>query len=123
MIFEPVRPVPCCCCTIQGLFLKRQTEVSEIYAQVVADNILSARNITKALLHGKLVDELIPMVNEEMENSMADFLRGPAGAVKLLRTPQHLKRCKEHLAAQVHKQMPSACKLVEKYMDDSMALE
>merc|ERR1740121_1018811 len=118
MIFEPVRPVPCCCCQVQGLFLTRQNEVSEIYAQIVADNILSARNILKAILmKGPLTKELLEMVQEEMEESVTDFLNGPPGVWKLFRTKEHLKTCKKKLAENVFKQMPVACRHIEKYMD------
>merc|ERR1712083_1099135 len=46
MVFRPVnpRPVECCnchICTIQGLFLKRQDKVSELYAKMVTENFLN----------------------------------------------------------------------------------
>merc|ERR1712217_689026 len=40
MIFEPVQPVHVCGFKIQGLFLQRQQEVSEVYAQIITDNYL-----------------------------------------------------------------------------------
>merc|ERR1740121_768731 len=120
MIFEPVRPWSCCCCTLQGLFLTRQAEVSEVYSQIVADNVLSARNIIRAILEGPLTRQLVEMVRKEMSQTMDDFIGVAKGPVRLLRGEEHLERCQDALAEEVQKQMPSACRHMEKYMDTTM---
>lgn len=123
MIFEPVQPRPCCFCTLQGLFLKRQAEVADIYAQIVADNVLSARNILKAIIRGPLTSELVEMIREEMSTSIHDFMGKSWHGVKLLRSEAHLERCNARLAESTLKHMPNACRLLEKYMGTAMALE
>merc|ERR1712232_679321 len=39
MIFNPVHPRRCCWCTIQGLFLQRQKEVAEVYADLLSQKV------------------------------------------------------------------------------------
>jgi uncharacterized membrane protein YheB (UPF0754 family) len=52
IIFEPVEPIKLFggCYTLQGLFLKRQTEISAVYGKLTATEVLSARNIIKEML-------------------------------------------------------------------------
>lgn len=54
VIFAPVDPVPLCggCCVLHGLFLARQKGVAAEYGRTVAGEVLTARNITGAMLTG-----------------------------------------------------------------------
>lgn len=52
MIFEPSEPRRFLGKTFQGLFLKRRDHAAEIYATVVADEIVTAANIGEELMHG-----------------------------------------------------------------------
>jgi len=125
MIFEPVNPTRCCCCTIQGRFLTRQEQVSEIYARIVADNVLCARNIMGAIVSDRspLINELICMVQKEMDTAVTDFLGAGQQAVRLFRSNEYIKECKLKLAEGVMKQMPMACEHLESYVGNSMSLE
>ena len=40
IIFEPVQPVNCGCWTLQGLFLKRQPEVSAEYGRTITEQVI-----------------------------------------------------------------------------------
>ena len=52
MIFEPVRPRRLGRFKLQGLFLKRQPEVAGVYADIIADDIVTMSNIGEDLMHG-----------------------------------------------------------------------
>jgi uncharacterized membrane protein YheB (UPF0754 family) len=54
MIFWPVEPIRLCCgaVTLHGLFLARQREVALEYGRTLAAEVLTARNITAAMLTG-----------------------------------------------------------------------
>jgi uncharacterized membrane protein YheB (UPF0754 family) len=56
MIFEPVRPRRIGRLNLQGLFLKRQPEVAEVYADIIADDIVTIGNMAEDLLHGPSSD-------------------------------------------------------------------
>ncbi len=52
MIFEPVRPRQVGPFEVQGLFLKRQPEVAEVYADIIADDVVTMTNVAEDLMHG-----------------------------------------------------------------------
>jgi len=52
MIFEPVQPRRLGRFTLQGLFLRRQDEVAGVYADIVADDIVTMGNMAEDLMHG-----------------------------------------------------------------------
>src|SRR4051794_15969785 len=57
MIFEPVRPRRIGPFTLHGLFLRRQYDASDVYAHVIADDIVTVRNVADELLHGVRADK------------------------------------------------------------------
>lgn len=56
LIFEPVFPRRIGPFTFHGLFLRRQPEVSEVLAKVIADDVITMKNIGDELLHGPRSD-------------------------------------------------------------------
>jgi len=52
VIFAPVRPIRFCGITLQGIFLRRQEEVSETFARVICVEILHIKAIWNAIFHG-----------------------------------------------------------------------
>lgn len=62
MIFEPVRPRRLGRLEIQGLFLKRQPEVAGVYADIIADEIVTMGNMAEDLMHGPNSDRTRQMI-------------------------------------------------------------
>ena len=62
LIFHPTQPRKFGFWVVQGIFLKRQKEVSAEYAQIVATDILNARNIYDNLLYGKESDRFVSII-------------------------------------------------------------
>jgi uncharacterized membrane protein YheB (UPF0754 family) len=62
MIFEPVRPRRIGSFTVQGLFLKRQPEVAGVYADIIADDIVTMGNMAEDLLYGPNSDRTRQMI-------------------------------------------------------------
>lgn len=52
MIFEPVDPRRLGPLVLQGLFLKRQPEVAGVYADVIADDVVTMSNVAEDLMYG-----------------------------------------------------------------------
>jgi uncharacterized membrane protein YheB (UPF0754 family) len=83
MIFEPVEPRKLGPLKIQGLFLRRQPEVAEVYADIIADDIVTLSNIGTELLEGPRADRTRQMIETAMEPAV-DRAVGPArGAVRV----------------------------------------
>jgi uncharacterized membrane protein YheB (UPF0754 family) len=62
MIFEPVRPRQVGPFSIQGLFLKRQPEVAGVYADIIADDIVTMGNMAEDLMYGPNSDRTRQMI-------------------------------------------------------------
>jgi uncharacterized membrane protein YheB (UPF0754 family) len=77
MIFEPVERRKIGPFTWHGLFLRRQPEVSDVYAEVIADDILTLSNMGDELLHGPRSDRTRQMIETAMRPAV-DRATGPA---------------------------------------------
>ncbi len=78
MIFEPVHPswwAP----WRQGLMLKRQAEVTEMYAQMVADKVITLQNIGNELMTGPRSDRTLQLLEDSLRPAV-DKAVGPARA-------------------------------------------
>jgi uncharacterized membrane protein YheB (UPF0754 family) len=77
MIFEPTEPRRFLRWKIQGLFLKRQPEAADVYAGIIADDIVTMRNMGDDLLHGPNSDRTRRMIEDAMRPAV-DRAVGPA---------------------------------------------
>ncbi len=67
----------------KGLFIRRQPEVSEVYAQIVADDILTVAEFGKELVNGPQADRTRTLIETSMKPAI-DRAIGPArGAVRV----------------------------------------
>ncbi|MCW7479529.1 DUF445 domain-containing protein [Leptospira kanakyensis] len=81
MIFRPLLPKKFLgIFTYQGLFLKRQTEVSRLYAKLVSEKILTPKNILSELIFGKASQDIIDIIRNEVIHHVdtVTFLAKPA---------------------------------------------
>jgi uncharacterized membrane protein YheB (UPF0754 family) len=66
MIFEPVEPRRILGIRWHGLFLRRQQEVADVYAGIIADDIVTVSNIGEELLHGPRSDRTRHLIQTAM---------------------------------------------------------
>lgn len=79
MIYEPREPHQVGPLRVQGLFIRRQPEVSEAYARIVSDEILTMRNFGRELLEGPRADRTRALI----ERSMSPAVDRAAGRVRI----------------------------------------
>ncbi len=79
MIFEPAYP-KWWCPWRQGLLIKRQGEITEGYAALVASEIMTVANIGDELLNGPRADRTMQMLQDTLKPA-ADRALGPARSV------------------------------------------
>ncbi|HEX3792895.1 MAG TPA: hypothetical protein VHV57_00190 [Acidimicrobiales bacterium] len=83
MIFEPVFPRRIGRFTLQGLFLKRQPEVSDVFAKMIAEDVINLQNVGHELLHGPRSDRTRQMLEDTIRPAV-DKAIGPAqGALRV----------------------------------------
>jgi uncharacterized membrane protein YheB (UPF0754 family) len=99
MIFEPVFPrswVP----WKQGLFLKRQDEVTDGYATLISEHVITLDNIGHELLHGPRADRTMRLLNDTLRPAV-DRAVGPArAAVQAALGPGPYDRIRAGLASE-----------------------
>lgn len=83
MIFEPVKPRRVGPYTIQGLFLKRQPEVAGVYADIIAGDIVTMRNMGRELLAGPSGDRTRQMIEVAIHPAVDNAVGRASPAVRV----------------------------------------
>ncbi|OJF68576.1 hypothetical protein BK026_07115 [Alteromonas sp. V450] len=74
IIFEPKRPVKLGPITIQGMFLKRQKEVSEVYSAIIEKKLITPQNITHIILHGSGSAQLLELIELHVNDAIERYV-------------------------------------------------
>ncbi|HJR90271.1 MAG TPA: hypothetical protein VJ782_08970 [Aeromicrobium sp.] len=83
LIFEPVEPKKILGIKVHGLFLRRQDEAAEVYARIIADDVITLERIGDFLMDGPRGDRTRQMIATAMGPAI-DKAAGPAlGAVRI----------------------------------------
>jgi uncharacterized membrane protein YheB (UPF0754 family) len=83
VIFEPVEPKKIGPLRLHGLFLRRQSQAAEVYARIIADDVVTMENIGRFLLEGPRSDRTEQMLQEALGPAI-DRAAGPLrGAVRV----------------------------------------
>jgi uncharacterized membrane protein YheB (UPF0754 family) len=77
LIFEPPEPRKILGITVHGLFLRRQDEAAEVYAQIIAEDVVTLERIGDFLLDGPRGDRTRQMLATAMRPAI-DQAAGPA---------------------------------------------
>jgi uncharacterized membrane protein YheB (UPF0754 family) len=100
MIFEPVNPKKIGPFIWQGLFLKRQPEASEVFAEIIANNVITLQNVGHELLHGPRSDRTHQMLEATIRPAV-DKALGPAQrAVRVAIGTREYDRIRASVAAE-----------------------
>jgi hypothetical protein len=83
LIFEPAEPRRILGIKVQGLFPRRQAEAAEVYARIIADDVITLERIGDHLLHGPRGDATRKLLSDALRPAI-DQAAGPArGAVRV----------------------------------------
>jgi uncharacterized membrane protein YheB (UPF0754 family) len=83
VIFEPVEPRKIGPFKLQGLFLRRQNQAAEVYARIIAEDVVTLENVGDFLITGPRGDRTLQMIEEAMVPAI-DRAAGPVrGAVRV----------------------------------------
>ncbi len=100
MIFEPIEPRKIGPFKLHGLFLRRQEEVAEVYAGIIADDIVTLENIGDELLKGPRSDRTRQMIETAMRPAV-DRAAGPARlAVRAALGPRQYESLRDSVATE-----------------------
>jgi len=74
LIFTPVEPMKVGPFVFQGLFLKRQNEISREFSRVFTEEILTVNEVTDTLLYGKRSDRTMSLLRSRISDIMENNL-------------------------------------------------
>jgi len=100
MIFEPIERKKIGPFKAQGLFLKRQKEVSDVYAKIIADDVVTLGNIGQDLLHGPRSDRTRQMIERALRPAVDRALGGVRPLVRLAVGPREYNTIREAVATE-----------------------
>lgn len=124
MIFRPLVPkVYFGLFSYQGLFLKRQTEVSQEYSKIVAEKILTPKNILQDILRGAKSEEFISLIDSSVS---AQIDRLTLLAKPILFTTGKMEKfnlLKKELSNQMLESILNSLEEIEPFFEQALDLE
>jgi uncharacterized membrane protein YheB (UPF0754 family) len=123
VIFQPIEPRNICGYSLQGIFLKRQVEVSEIFARVVCVEILHIKAIWTAIFNGRLSKNFFAMLRAhtlvftgKLVAEIEPLAIAAMGSAKFL-------QMKEDIAQKVLEKLPSVIDASYEYTQEALGME
>ncbi|NMT63693.1 hypothetical protein DIT72_08805 [Marinobacter orientalis] len=98
LIFRPLRPRRFLFWKVQGLFLKRQPEISDVWARLVAEELITVEKVADAMINGRHGDRTRAIIQKHLrpllDNSMvmklsAQVAVGMTGYTELKKAMNH----------------------------------
>ncbi|MGH2922707.1 MAG: DUF445 domain-containing protein [Solirubrobacterales bacterium] len=100
MIFEPTEPKRFGPLKLHGLFLRRRPEVSEVYGEIIAEDIITARNMSSELLEGPSADRTRALIEDAMRPAIDRSVGAAQTAVRVVVGSQRYDAIREGLATE-----------------------
>ena len=123
VIFQPLEPKKFCGYTIHGIFLKRQQEVSDIYARVICTEILHVKAIFDDIFAGPLSGNFYAMLRahtlvftDKMTAELKPLAIAAMGA-------EQFAAMKEAIAQKVLEEIPNIIDQSYEYTTGALAIE
>ena len=85
---------------LQGLFIKRQPEAAEKYAEIVADEIVTIGNVAETLLHGSQSDRTRKMIRDAVRPEVDRAVGVAAPAIRVATGSDRYEAARESFAAE-----------------------
>src|SRR3989440_1689721 len=105
MIYEPADPERVGPFRLQGLFIRRQPEVSDVYARIVADEILTVSEFGNELLHGPQSDRTRILIETSMKPAIDRATGSARPAVEVAIGPRDYESIRRSFASEPVGQM------------------
>jgi uncharacterized membrane protein YheB (UPF0754 family) len=98
MIFEPIEPRRFGPWQLHGLFLRRRADVADVYAAIIADDVITVRNIGNELLGGPRADRTRSMIQSSLRPAVDRATGAVQPLVRLAVGPREYDAIRDSLA-------------------------
>jgi len=123
LIFEPIHEKKILGMKFQGLFIKRQKEVSKEYANILANDILTFDRIFAAIINGPTKERFVKLIQDHTNKAIDDAVGIGKPMIKLIGGQNNYDRIKDIASQKVVRELPKTVKPAFSYAEESMDLE
>jgi uncharacterized membrane protein YheB (UPF0754 family) len=125
MIFRPQQPTKYFFGLFewQGLFIKRRKEVAAQYGALIAQEIITPRNVMEEVLRGPLSDRLYEMVARHVQKTVDEQAGFAKPLVVFAVGGARYQEMKQTVAKKLMATLPETLRHVEDYAEDAMDLK
>ncbi len=123
MIFSPTNPINFLGLKIQGLFIKRQDEVSKGYAQLVSDNVMTMDNVFNQMFKGAGADRLATIIARHTQEGIDKTAGFNSSVIKLTSGTDTYDKIKEVAVRRFVEAAPEQIHVVFGYAKEALDIE
>jgi uncharacterized membrane protein YheB (UPF0754 family) len=124
MIFEPRHPKKYFGITFQGMFLKRQKEVSAEYAKIIAAKVLNSENLWEHMLNESDGDRMFKLIEEHVEEGVENATKGLAEPIaRMLVGTERYMSTKQLIIKEIVVQLPAKLRNLYGLTDKAFDIE
>lgn len=123
LIFRPLKPIRLGPVTFQGLFIKRQKEVSEEYSQMVASKIITVENIFEYIIRGPGSENMMKMIHNQIGGAIRKAVGKWEPFIKLISGEHTLDYMQNIAVYRFMQELPMNIRTIFGYAENAMDLE
>lgn len=123
MIFSPTNPIKIFGIEIQGLFIKRQREVAEGYARIIAENIMTMPNVFQQMFEGEGADKLSAIIEKHIQEGIDQTAGFNSSLIKLTSGTDTYDKIKAISAQKFIEAVPQQVPVIFNYAKQALDIE
>lgn len=123
LIFNPIEPISFLGVTYQGLFIKRQNEVSKEYAYMLAHDIFTFDRIFASIITGPTKDRFVNLITYHANHAIDEAAGLSKPVITLVAGKRSYEKIKNIAIDKTLKELPNSVKPVFPYAEKAMDLE
>ena len=123
LIFNPIEPFSFLGVTYQGLFIKRQNEVSKEYAYMLAHDIFTFDRIFASIITGPTKDRFVNLIANHANHAIDEAAGLSKPVITLVAGKRSYEKIKNIAIDKTLKELPNSVKPVFPYAEKAMDLE
>ena len=123
LIFNPIEPISFLGVTYQGLFIKRQNEVSKEYAYMLAHDIFTFDRIFASIITGPTKDRFVKLITDHANHAIDEAAGLSKPVITLVAGKRSYEKIKNIAIDKTLKELPNSVKPVFPYAEKAMDLE
>lgn len=123
LIFQPIEPIHFMGVKYQGLFIKRQNEVADEYARMLAHEIFTFDRIFAAIVTGPTKEKFINLVADHANKAIDDAVGLSKPLINLVAGKRNFERMKNIVVEKTIQELPKSVRPVFPYAEEAMDLE